>query len=70
MEKSVLKLRLSLKEHIEQWMEEVVDSDGWRGLDTYFANETAELMTNAAFTVLLAQSKLSHYLRTEKVENI
>jgi hypothetical protein len=64
----LVKLKASLADAIERWIEkEASEGDGRDALSTYFGDFTAELMADAAFIVLLAQSDLSDYLRDQEL---
>jgi hypothetical protein len=65
MNNELLKLKSSLCDAIEKWINETAEKKDilWAELDTYIGDNTKELMTDAAFTVLLAQKNLTEYLK-------
>lgn len=70
MNNQLLKLKVSLCDAINKWSNEEAakgDDNNWDALDTYIGDSTCELMTEAAFSVLLAQSNLTQYLRDNEV---
>lgn len=65
MNNQVLKLKTSLTDLIDKWIEETDSSEGRESLDTYVSENIAELMADAAFSVLLAQGDLTAYYKKE-----
>jgi hypothetical protein len=64
----LVKLKADLTDVIEKWIDnQASEGDGRDALSTYFGDFTAELMADAAFIVLLAQSDLSDYLRGQEL---
>lgn len=65
MNNELLKLKSSLCDVIEKWINDSEEKkeELWMELNTCICNETKELMTDAAFTVLLSQKNLTEYLR-------
>lgn len=59
------RLKVSLNEAIESWMNQVAAGDDWTALDTHVSDFLPELMTDAAFAVLMAQSDLTAYYQRE-----
>ena len=66
---SVLKLKSSLADCIEKWLEDNSEEDGYSELNTYVSNSISVLMADASFAVLLAQSDLSDYYRSNDMLN-
>lgn len=61
------KLKVSLTESIEDWVIENSALDEWDAFDTHLGDFTAELMADAAFTVLMAQKDLTAYYKQEEM---
>jgi hypothetical protein len=62
----LVKLKASLADAMEEWINtEASEGDGRDALNTFFGDYTAEFMADAAFVVLLTQSDLTDYLKTE-----
>lgn len=56
------KLKISLTERIQKWMEKEAESgDSWSEVALYCYDDLAEDMANAAFTVFLACHKGQHF---------
>jgi hypothetical protein len=64
----LITLKLSLCRAMEGWINEQATNDEWLALNTCIGDFTEVLMADAAFTVLLAQMKLSEYLRQNDLE--
>jgi hypothetical protein len=60
-----LQLLGGLEEAIQEFMDGACETPAWDALDTYVPPETAQLMAEAAWSVLIGISKLSKYLRSE-----
>jgi hypothetical protein len=68
MNNDLLKLKTSLCDAINKWMNDQAEVDEeWNQLDTYISDNAAELMTDSAFNILLAQSDLTKHLRKEDI---
>ena len=63
MTNNVQKLKTSLNDAVNEWLNQESESDGFEELKTYVSDNISELMTDAAFCVLLSQSSLSKYYR-------
>lgn len=68
MDNNLLKLKTNLTDALEKWMQEKALESQWISINTYICDETAQLMSDAAFNILLAQKGLSEYLRKENTE--
>lgn len=65
MTKDLLKLKISLIEAIDEWIEKECDHQGWAALETYVGYGITELMADSAFNILLSQSDLTKYLEKQ-----
>lgn len=66
MNNDLLKLKTSLCDVINQWMNDKAEEDEeWNQLNTHVSDNVSELMADSAFNILLAQSDLSKHLRKE-----
>ena len=55
----ILKLKVSLAEVINEWFNDIIPgSDGWDQLDIPQGDNTAGIMADAAFSVLLAMKDM------------
>jgi len=63
MTNGVQKLKTSLTDVIQEWINSESESDGWSNLNTYVGDNLAELMSDSAFAVLLAQADLTKYYK-------
>jgi hypothetical protein len=63
------KLKVSLNETIQYWIDNNADSSEFNALDTSVSDFISELMTDAAFAVLMAQSDLTSYYKREEMLN-
>ncbi len=61
------RLKSSLHDAINYWAVINQGSEGWRELDTFVSDKVSELMTDAAFAVLLAQSDLTKYYKEQNM---
>lgn len=59
------RLKVSLTEAIDKWANDIATEDDWAALDTHVSDFISELMADAAFAVLMAQSDLTTYYRRE-----
>lgn len=57
----IKRLKVSLTQHIQKWIEKEASSDDWDILNTHLGNHTAENMADAAFIVLEVQCDLTTY---------
>lgn len=62
--KNLQELKVSLNEAIGEWMESNSSEDGWEELG-YIGDYASELMTDAAFAVLIAGKDVNDYLEKE-----
>lgn len=69
MNNDLLKLKVSLADAIQEWIETKCLENEWSALETNIADETSELMADAAFNILLAQKILTEYLTREEIIN-
>lgn len=69
MTNDVVKLKSSLNDVIQAWAEEHCEDDGCNELNIDWGNETMELMTDAAFNILLAISDHNKYLKENGMLN-
>lgn len=61
----LVKLKVSLNDVINKWIEDSIPEENWDALDTSLSDYTVELMTDSAFNILLAQSDLIAYLKND-----
>jgi hypothetical protein len=68
MNNSLQKLKTSLCDAIDNWLTvEAGKGAEYDELDTYIGGNISELMTDAAFAVLLSQRDLTKYLRENEI---
>lgn len=65
MDNELLKLKTSLNDAINKWVEEQSGNEQWEALGTLLGDFVTELMTDSAFNILLAQKDLNDYLDKE-----
>lgn len=63
------KLKVSLTSNLNDWINKETASGEWAALGTSVGDFTAELMADAAFTVLMAQKDLTEYYEREEMLN-
>jgi len=59
----LLKLKASLIDAMTEWVNTNCDGEGWDALDTHVSDCLCELMGDAAFAILMAQSDLTAYYK-------
>lgn len=67
MTNDLLKLKTSLTDAINEWMDKAATHNEWTALETYVGEGVSELMADSAFNILLAQKDLSKYLKKENI---
>lgn len=68
----IIGMKRDLANTIKNWLENPspVVHNGCEALDTYFGEDTYELMASSAMNILLAQKTLTEYHRNEGVEGV
>lgn len=61
------KLKTSLADTLSQWVTDNCEGEGWDALDTHVSDFLTELMAEAAFNILLAQSDLTAYYQNNEM---
>ena len=65
MSNELQKLKVSLCDTISGWIDKNGESEGFNQLDTFFSDDISELMSDAAFSILLSQSSLTKYYKEQ-----